>query len=268
MKKFLFLVIGLLFFSPAFGFNFDSTGHFNAGESVNIEIIKPQEDFNIDNYIDYISNLNSNLKNNWNPPTHLKSSKTVYIFEINPQKQVINHIKLVRTSGFKDVDRSALALLRNDIIFKEFPKSSENTKLTIKATFVRSVFGRPDVINNGAVTVLTKDSKRNQIKKAEGFSQKIYCRRYINKVTQQLKKEFELSDYPAVFQSVFDIEINRYGKVDKVSLTATSSDRNFNKEVMTRLYNTQFVSFPDKFLLPKINLEYKISNHLKKPSNK
>ena len=68
--------------------------------------------------------------------------------------------------------------------------------------------------------------------------------------------------------AVFKFDVLKDGSVDNVVITATSGDRKFNNDVIKKLSVTQFEPLPPLLLKDKITLEYKISNHYKKPSKK
>ena len=268
MKKLFILFMSLVIAAPVFAFSLDKRRHLNFGEFVNVEFVSSQDSKSTAYYFDYIYDLNSRMKDAWNPPTHIKSSKTIYTFDINPKKQTINHINLLRTSGFEDVDRSAMATLRNDVVFKNLPDENYDGSVTLKATFVRSVFGKADVYNNGTVIVMTKDSKKTYAKDIDMASQKRICKKYVKYVNKELKKSFVLSDHPAMYMSTFKFDILKNGRVDNIRVTLTSSGRAFNNDVIKKLSDTKFEPFPPAFLKDKITLEYKVSNHLVKPSIK
>ena len=268
MKKFLILLIAVLIATPVFAFSFDKKGHLKFGKSVNIEVVPPyNNDFVVQHRV-YFSDLESVMENSWRPPIHIKSSRTVYTFEINPEKKTINHINLLRTSGFEDVDRSAMATLRQDVIFKNFPDEKYDENIVFKATFIRSVLGRPEVQNNDTVIVMTQNCKKALAKSMKAPFQKQFGKKYIEQITKELKRDFILSDHPAMFMSVFKFDILKDGSVDNVVVTTTSGVRNLNEDVIKKLSGTQFEPLPPILLKDKITLEYKISNHIKKPSKK
>ena len=267
MKKFLILLISVLIATPVFAFSFDKKGHLKCGKFVNIETVSLIGNPSI-SYRGYISDLESAMKSAWNPPMHIKSSRTVYNFEISPKDKTISHINLLRTSGFEDVDRSAMATLKQDIVFKNFPDANYNEKITYRATFTRSVLGKSDVKNNDTVIVMTQNCKKTFLKSMKAPFQKRCGKAYLKQITNELKRDFILSDHPAMFMSVFKFDILRDGSVDNVVVTATSSDKKFNDDVIKKLSGTQFEPLPPLLLKDRITLEYKISNHIKKPSKK
>ena len=267
MKKFLILLISVLIATPAFAFSFDKRGHLKFGKTVNIESVSSLDN-SFTSYRGYISDLESAMKSVWNPPTHIKSSRTVYNFEINPKDKTISHINLLRTSGFEDVDRSAIATLRQDIVFKNFPNENYNEKIIFRATFTRSVLGKSDVNNNDTVIVMTQNCKKTFFKSMKAPFQKRCGKAYLKQVTKELKRDFILSDHPAISMAVFKFDVLKDGSVDNVVVTATSGDRKFNNDVIKKLSVTQFEPLPPLLLKDKITLEYKISNHYKKPSKK
>lgn len=269
MKKLFILFISLLITSPVLALNMNINGHLKGGEFVNIEFVSSDDNSSTANYFEYLYDLNSRMKRAWNPPTHARSSKTVFQFDMNPKRQTTNHICLLRTSGYKDVDQSAMATLRKDVLFKNLPDEEYDGRVTLKATFIRSVFARPDIKNNGTVIAMTKRAKKSYAKNIDMLSQKNICKQYVKFVDRRLKDKLILSDHPAMYASVFQFDILKDGSVSNIKITVNSQNKSFNDDVINKLSNMKFNPFPPALLEDKITLEYYVSNHLKNgPKNK
>ena len=158
MKRFLLLIIFLIFMLPVYSADLDVKGRLKFGKEVSITL---QENTVLSaNFDEYLNNLSENLRKRWNPPNHNKDLRVVLRISIHNDGS-LKSMKVIRTSGFNNVDRSALALIQENSPFASFPSGAKEQSLNFIVTLDRYILGHPTIKANDTMIVLSERSLKD-----------------------------------------------------------------------------------------------------------
>lgn len=82
----------------------------------------------------YMSNLQKEIKGNWNPPKGNKSKRVKMRFTISQSGKLLKS-KIVQSSFDKEVDNAAIHALENSAPFEPLPKEFKGKSVDIEFTF-------------------------------------------------------------------------------------------------------------------------------------
>lgn len=105
------------------------------------------------NFNEYLSQLNTNIKRNWEPPNEEYSRKTVALFKVAKDGSLISS-QILESSGNVYFDNEALKAIARSFPFKSLPNDFRGKSIDVQFTFERKVNGK---------TPYTETEKRIQI---------------------------------------------------------------------------------------------------------
>ena len=259
MKRFLLLIIFLIFMLPVYSADLDVKGRLKFGKEVSITL---QENTVLSaNFDEYLNNLSENLRKRWNPPNHNKDLRVVLRISIHNDGS-LKSMKVIRTSGFNNVDRSALALIQENSSFASFPSGAKEQSLNFIVTLDRYILGHPTIKANDTMIVLSERSLKDYTYLTlNSEDEKGVCKDYLKTVTKSLKESLILSNHPRILMSYFKFDITRSGQIANIEMTRTSGDKNFNNEILEKLQASTLPEFPAELSADKITVEYRIGNN-------
>ena len=257
MKKLLIILTLLIFALPVYSIDWDIKGRLRFGKEVSVVV---PEGVPAD-YTEYLNSLNEKFKDTWSPANHNKDLRVVLNITINSAGDV-ESMKLIRTSGFRDVDRSAFGVIKENSPYEPFSDSITEPTLSFNVVFNRYILGHPAIKANDTIIVLTECSLSNYTyKKLKTKQDRKACKKYLKLVTKELRDTLILSDYPRRMMSYFKFDITRYGNIENIKVTATSNSKKFDKDVTDKLQSIVLPAFPEGFTPDKITVEYRIGNN-------
>lgn len=111
----------------------------------------------------YMNRLQDRVKSNWDSPHGQIDEKTVIVFKINKNGQIIS-ADITESSGDSEFDSMALSTIKNSEPFENFATNIEGEDLTINFTFSQNLLEANPVFESE--TVIINDISQNICEKA------------------------------------------------------------------------------------------------------
>lgn len=134
-KKLIYLLISFILLGMM---NFSYAGIFSVNKHKNLTQEKKYNETSVD-FAPFMKKLQREIKLNWKPPKKNKSNRVVLLFTVSKNGKVSN-IKVLKSSGYEDVDKSAIKAVKDTAPFDPLPAEFEDNQVDIQFTFDYNIY--------------------------------------------------------------------------------------------------------------------------------
>jgi TonB family protein len=106
----------------------------------NVEKINKNKESDV-NFTPYMKKLQTDIKENWDPPKSNSSKSVVALFKIAKNGNLLN-FKILTSSGDKKTDKAAKKAVEKTAPFTPLPDGFKEKSIDIQFTFDYNVFGK------------------------------------------------------------------------------------------------------------------------------
>ncbi len=118
--------------------NFTFADNPNVSKKNNSAQEKKSSETSVD-FAPFMKKLQRDIKLNWKPPKKNESNRVVLLFTVSKNGKVSN-IKVLKSSGYKDVDKAAIKAVKDTAPFQPLPAEFEDNQVDIHFKFDYNVF--------------------------------------------------------------------------------------------------------------------------------
>lgn len=180
--------------------NHSKTNTYSNSENI-IEFNKPPAGLLEDNiHAQYIQSIEKLINKNWHPPKGFKSKKTVVLFNINQQGELLKN-EVVRSSGSIEADQKALLAVQTAAPFPPIPYDTNNKGVSIEFSFdFKAAYG-----NTKSFSIKQVVLNRHPCNPMKNHTYDPAVGHYYNLVAKELKsknapiKDFHFKTFPVKY---------------------------------------------------------------------
>ena len=278
MKRFLLTLILLTFAFYGNSSAFAKSSNSNYGKSVTSYIVLDDDEVLSVDYGKYLNKINSIVRKTWLPQSYRKDLK-ISVIALFKNDGTVKRYKVLRSSGSKSVDITALAALQVNSPFDVFPAGAEEKFIRVKFLFSRYLLNGKTAnyndnqedysynFNNYQTPVPYSNSIVEPTPQFElcaydqllDPSQKGLLKNYLDYVTGTLKGAINVTDEDAPL-SYFRFNIRPDGIAENIKLITSQDGKTFAENVAVQISNIIFRKFPPELRLKnnRLTVEYHI----------
>ena len=290
MKKFLLTILVFTFITMSACYASANNNKPQFGRTVSSSILPLNDQIPSIDYSQYINYISKKVQNTWRPQSYHKNlSLTVHALFKNDG--TIRRYKVVESSGYKDVDFTALAALQVNSPYEKFPEGATDKYIKVKFVFDRYLIGtvmqnssRENKLLYGTQTTTntpqgdllrsynsipvntniqpTQELENYVYDQLTNPAQKDLCKEYLDYITATIQQKVLTDDNMPL--SYFRFNIKKDGTVENVRLITSSDGKVKAEEVAIQISKIIFRGFPQglNFKNNKVTVEYQFGEGL------
>ena len=292
MRKFLLTILVFTFvaMSSCYAYTNDKKPQFGKAVSSNIVLFEEDDVLSVD-YSRYLDVMSKTVQDTWRPQSYHKDL-TLKVIALIKRDGTLKRYKVIKSSGYKDVDFTALAALQVNVPYEKFPEGSTEKYIKAIFTFDRYLIGsvrkntntrtandsayrtavipdtQTDFLRN--YTDISGDANIQPTRQLELYAynqltdpaQKALCKQYLDYVTSTMQQKLVIDDDMPL--SSFRFNIKKDGTVENVRLITSSDGKVKAEEVAIQISKIIFRGFPQglNFKNNKVTVEYQVGESL------
>lgn len=210
-------------------------------------------------YDSYIKYLQKSIKKNWIPPLGEKSLRTILLFKISKDGQLLG-CKVHQSSGNEAADKAAIIAVKKTAPFEPLPKNVTDEIIDIQFTFDYNIYQPSN--NYTPSTLVYKSTPNSQItqiyKSMKNREDKKVFREYLEQVGRVLSFVQYDGDKKNLVRVKFTID--KAGLVTSAKVSASSGDKDFNNAILSKVKTLEFGEIPEQLKLEELPFEIEFNN--------
>lgn len=198
-------------------------------------------------YVSYMRNLEFRVQSNWNQEDYPKNEAVITAFTINKDGSV-QHLHILRSSGSDKFDDEALDAIRKSNPVDSLPDYVSDDSIQVQFGFFYNPLRNTDSIQNSTSCGFL-DANSNLVSVYENYKKEVSTILQANLTTKACYKITEI---------ILDITIDKYGQISCINIEKPSSDKNFDKNVVSSISRSSFPAIPLEFNRSSFSFKYSV----------